>query len=117
MQIWCNECKKLVEFLGASIGRRDSCGLCGSDLRVCLNCQFYDETAYNQCVEPGADRVLDKHKSNYCEFFKVQTNLPRDLTVRGDQPSEGVLGSHSGSEPKSQRDILRERAEALFKKK
>ena len=43
-----------------------------SDLHCCLNCSFYDLGAYNDCREPQAERVLDKIRSNFCDFFKFK---------------------------------------------
>jgi hypothetical protein len=51
------------------IGRRDTCPSCGTDLRCCLNCAFYDTHYANACREPNADPVLDKQAGNFCEFF------------------------------------------------
>jgi hypothetical protein len=34
-----------------------------------LNCTHYDPRAYNGCREPHAERVLDKDRSNFCDFF------------------------------------------------
>ena len=39
------------------------------------NCAFYSETSYNECKESQADRVLDKEKANYCDYFKANENL------------------------------------------
>ena len=33
-------------------------------------CQHYDKSAYNECREPNADRVLDKEKANFCDYYK-----------------------------------------------
>jgi len=54
---------------GERIGFRDSCDRCGSDLHSCLNCGHYDATAYNDCRESGAERVLDKDRANRCDWF------------------------------------------------
>jgi hypothetical protein len=54
------------------VGRRDSCSSCDADLHVCLNCKHYDTSAYNLCREPQADRVLDKDRSNYCDYFSFR---------------------------------------------
>jgi len=51
-------------------GRRDQCPSCGADVRVCLNCRFYDAGACNECREPLADRVVDKEKANFCDYFE-----------------------------------------------
>lgn len=64
----CFHCKKELDISGRP-GRGDSCTHCGSDLKVCLNCRFYDASAYNECWEPSADRVVEKERANFCEFF------------------------------------------------
>ncbi len=67
----CASCKKEVTVEG-KVGRRDTCPHCGSDLHSCLNCEFYDEGAYNQCRETEAERVTDKEKSNFCDYFRLK---------------------------------------------
>jgi hypothetical protein len=32
-------------------------------------CKFYDVRVYNECKESNADRVVDKEKSNFCDYF------------------------------------------------
>ena len=66
-KITCHNCNH--SWQADSIGRRDDCPQCGWDAHVCRNCKFFDEKSYNDCREPQADRVLDKIKSNYCEYF------------------------------------------------
>jgi hypothetical protein len=34
-------------------------------------CSFYDPRSYNECRESTAERVVDKEKANYCEFFDL----------------------------------------------
>jgi hypothetical protein len=66
----CYKCQNPVtlEF----VSRRDECQVCGSDLHVCLNCVFYDETKSNKCREPQAEYVKEKDRSNYCDYFKFK---------------------------------------------
>ena len=74
MSYICFKCRTEVALLaGNKVGRRDSCPKCGSDLHACLNCEHYDEKAYNQCREPQADRVLDKDRSNFCDYFSFRS--------------------------------------------
>jgi hypothetical protein len=75
--------------------RRETCAHCGHDVHVCRNCHHYDTSAYNECREPSAERVLDKEKSNFCDHF--------------------VVASHS-SVPKEGASKAMEALEALFKK-
>jgi hypothetical protein len=67
----CNSCKETLE-VGPKVGRRESCPFCESDLHVCLNCRFYDPGSYNDCREPQAERVVDKGRSNFCDYFEFR---------------------------------------------
>lgn len=64
----CFSCGKPLEISGKP-GRRDDCPSCGADLRTCYNCRFYDKNAYNECSEPVAERVVEKDKANFCDYF------------------------------------------------
>lgn len=50
---------------------RDECPACGSDIHICLNCDFYDANAYRQCRESIKEPVQNKEKANYCDFFRA----------------------------------------------
>ena len=54
------------------VGRQTQCPFCGADLHCCMNCSFYDHGAYNDCRELQAERVLDKVRSNFCDFFNLR---------------------------------------------
>jgi hypothetical protein len=76
-------------------GRADTCLKCGKDTKVCKNCVFFDPNYNNQCIENQADRVVEKERSNFCDYFKPKA------------------GGGSGT---SSRDSLKAAADALFKK-
>jgi hypothetical protein len=63
---------------------------------VCKNCEHYDVAFNNQCKESSAERVVEKERSNFCDYFKA--------------------GSRAGGNAKSAQD-LKAAAAALFKKK
>jgi hypothetical protein len=77
-------------------GRADTCGKCGKHTRVCRNCKFYDKDAHNECHENQAERVVDKERSNFCDYFKPKK------------------GGGTGAPTK---EMLKAAADALFKKK
>ncbi len=54
---------------GERVGFRDTCDRCGGDLHVCLSCAHHDASAYNECREPNAERVLDRDRANRCDYF------------------------------------------------
>ena len=93
-KVTCFSCKTEIAFDGL-VGRRDECHSCQSDLHVCLNCEFHDQTAYNECREPSAEVVREKDRSNFCDYF-----------------SPGKGGGKAGQ---SKEDLLKA-ADALFKK-
>ena len=69
--IACHHCGREVRLL-SELQRTDGCAFCHSDLKVCLNCRFFDPGSSNQCREPQADYVLHKDKANFCEFFELR---------------------------------------------
>jgi len=81
--------------LAGKIMRRDICPSCSRDLRCCRQCNFYDHHAYNECKEVMAERIIDKERANFCEYF-----VPRGSSM----PIQDRVGD------------AREALEALFKK-
>lgn len=66
----CFSCQKPLNVIaGGFVGRRDTCPHCNSDMHVCYNCKFYDKASYNECREPQAERVVEKGKANFCDYF------------------------------------------------
>lgn len=67
----CPRCGNKIPYMEAMPpGRADQCDSCGCDLRSCIACKHYDKTAYNECREPSAERVVNKEKANFCEWYK-----------------------------------------------
>lgn len=94
--VYCYHCGKTSES-GDRIGRNETCPHCGYDLHVCYNCLHYDPKAYNECQENQAERVLEKDKANFCDYFS-----PSDHSMRA-------------GENKKQ-DDAKAKLDALFKK-
>lgn len=90
----CHHCGRAL--LPAEYGRQESCPGCGRDTKVCKNCVWYDRAYNNECRENQADRVVEKEKFNFCDYFKP-----------------GKPGASGGSS----KDAAKSAADALFKKK
>jgi hypothetical protein len=73
MSYHCWKCEAVVS-VGANgkVVRTEVCDSCRSDLHACRSCIFYSESAYNRCSEPQAERVVDKDRSNFCDFFRFR---------------------------------------------
>lgn len=67
----CFRCNAVVEEQEV-YSRRDECATCGADLHACKNCSFYSPGRSNSCEEPQSERVADKERSNYCDFFRFR---------------------------------------------
>lgn len=93
----CAFCRNVLNISG-TVGRRDTCPHCNRDLHSCRQCRFYDLGAYNECREVSAERIVDKDRANFCDFFGLR----------------GSKGS-SGSADKTRE--AKKALEALFKKK
>jgi hypothetical protein len=78
------------------VGFRDRCPACDRALHACLNCEFHDPAYNNQCRETQADRVVDKDRANFCDYFT---------------PAKG------GRKPVAAPSDARTRLDAMFKKK
>ena len=68
----CFHCK--TEITDLKPGRGATCDKCSSDIHCCHNCGFYDRNSYNECREPQAERVVDKEKRNFCDYFTLSSN-------------------------------------------
>ena len=90
----CWDCGEALSVL--DYGRADTCPKCGRDTKVCKGCIYYDKNSNNECREPQAERVVEKERSNFCDYFK---------------PSASTAGKSATS-----RDSMKAAAEALFKK-
>ncbi|MBF0426263.1 MAG: hypothetical protein HQL66_10660 [Magnetococcales bacterium] len=79
------------------LGYREVCPQCGRDTRVCRNCGHHDPGCYNECRETQAERVMEKDRATFCEFFHIRRTDKRKT------PPNPALAA-------------RQAAEALFKK-
>jgi len=76
MSFQCFKCgKQLSDSLKILVSRSDTCPSCMSDIRSCKMCQFYDPKSYNECREPNADRITEKEKANFCDYYKINSGL------------------------------------------
>lgn len=96
MSIMCHKCgKQLSDTFKVLVGRGDLCPYCRAEIRSCKMCQFYDPKSYNECRESMADRITDKEKANFCDYYKIGTG---------------------GNDAEKQRQEQLAKAAALFKK-
>ena len=83
----CWSCGKPTGIVG-KVMRADSCVECLADLRCCRGCRHFDPTRRFQCRENIEHAVVNKEKSNFCDFFQM-----RDVSK-----VPGGLSSHAPKE-------------------
>ena len=88
----CHKCLKDLE-IKTSVGGKDVCPSCGSDLRCCLNCTFYAPGTYNECKEPQAERVIEKERSNFCDYFVFRDAASGNQGKDAGDPAKAKLAS------------------------
>jgi len=65
----CWSCGKPTGITGR-VMRSDSCVECLADLRCCRGCRHFDPTRRFQCRENIEHNVVNKGKTNHCDFFQ-----------------------------------------------
>ncbi|WP_372653297.1 hypothetical protein [Halobacteriovorax sp.] len=84
-KINCHSCSKTLDLeQNSKILRSEECPYCYASIHCCKMCGFYDQTAYNECRETNADRIVEKDKANFCDYFILKgdntvTNKQDDL--------------------------------------
>ena len=85
MSYTCFKCNSAVSVTtNQQVGFKESCQSCMSDLHACRNCIFYDISSYNGCRETSAERVVDKEKANYCDYFKFSEGSDSSKSAQED---------------------------------
>lgn len=74
-KVTCFSCHKTIELDNyTKITRNSECPHCTASLHSCKMCKFYDRFAYNECHESNAERILEKEKANFCDYFVISDN-------------------------------------------
>lgn len=95
----CFSCGQDLELTSEVISKKEECPKCYQDIHCCKMCQFFDPSAYNECREPNAERVVEKEKSNFCDYFKLDQS-----------------GQNQHNSQKMAKESALDAANALFKK-
>ena len=79
-KVKCYKCHNIIDHApGDKIYRDEECEHCGAFIRTCKMCRFYAPEVYNECKEPSAQKVPEKEKPNYCDYFFITgTNVVED---------------------------------------
>ena len=76
----CYSCKTILDFPQGKVSKDEECPKCRNDVKVCYNCTFFDQGSYNECRESMAERVTNKDKRNFCDYFKLSEDKSSNLS-------------------------------------
>ena len=70
--VTCYKCSASLMFeANSKVSRNEECPKCYANIHSCKMCAFYDKSAYNDCKETMANRIVDKEMANFCDFYKL----------------------------------------------
>ena len=115
--ISCYRCGESLEKLSLPLSRRDECPACTVDVHVCRMCIYFDRGVPRQCLEDGAEEVLDMVKVNFCDWFKPSATAFDPVMSAQETQAKSELESLFSDEPvsKPDADSTTQSAEDLFK--
>jgi len=87
----CYKCEKEIQLENnRSITRKEECTHCGVYLRCCLMCSFHDKSSYNECKEPMSERITEKEKPNFCDYFELNESLDSQSSKKEDALADAM---------------------------
>lgn len=70
------------------ISRLAHCTKCTADLHACRQCFWYDVHAAKQCREPMVEWIVDKEKTNFCDYYKLNAKTDVVADTKADDAKE-----------------------------
>ena len=89
----CWRCGAGLEALSLPLSRLDECPECAIHLHVCRMCINFSPVIVRACREDDAEEVLEKERSNFCDYFQPSAAaFDRDIAA-ADQKAKDELQS------------------------
>lgn len=60
------------------VTRSTECERCNQPVRCCRNCLFFSPGSHWDCRETVPEQVVDKERSNFCEYFRLNERTSTD---------------------------------------
>ena len=82
----CYFCSKEID-PALAVYRSSTCSSCGNDLKICYNCRFYSSASHHECRETISERVAEKDRANFCDYFKIGNDYVNDSLLEKQKES------------------------------
>jgi len=93
MSLRCYRCGESLQDLSPPLARLDICPACSVELHVCRMCAYFLATAPDACTEDDAEPVVEKTRSNFCEYFSPSADAFDGALLAGEQRARDELAS------------------------
>jgi len=81
-----------------SVYRNTTCDNCGKDVKVCMNCKFYEPGAHWDCRETISEPVREKERANFCDYFVYVNRQPGTGSTSKQERARDSFNSLFGDE-------------------
>ena len=111
----CWRCGTPLDGVPVPLSRLSVCLKCGSELFVCLMCNFHDPKLNEGCREERAEHVQEKARANFCEYFEPAVNAHQAKDAAPDPQARAELDAlFGGPKPEAAPDVARSELDKLF---
>jgi hypothetical protein len=112
----CWKCGGSLAMLPLPLSRMAECPACKAELHVCRMCLYYEAHTTRRCSEIRAEEVINKERSNYCDWFKPRLNAFDAAQLRKATGAKSKLDALFGGKEEAgdTSDPAREAVERLF---
>jgi hypothetical protein len=107
----CWKCGTELKGVILPLSRREVCAACGADQHACKLCRHYDVRVADMCREERAERVSDKERANFCDYFDPTPGAYKPAQAAGAAAAkhrlaelfgeQTAMGSEPGGKPET----------------
>src|SRR5687768_1367197 len=97
-QLVCWKCGAELKGVILPLSRREVCAACNADQHVCKLCRHYDPRVADMCREERAERVSDKERANFCDYFAPAPGAYKPAQVSAAEAAKQKLAALFGDQ-------------------
>ena len=90
-ELYCWRCGASLAELPVPLGRSATCPACAVDLHACRMCRFHDPAMTRGCREPMAERIQERTRANFCDWFQARKGPWTQASEDGGRQARAAL--------------------------
>ena len=112
----CWRCGKELGGLILPMSRREECAYCGAEQHVCKLCVHYNPNISDCCDEDLAERVNDKERANFCDYFSPNPDAYEPGKPSERKQAEEELAALFGEKATDSSEVAKEPLDPVSRK-